>query len=282
MAWFTRSKQNIDVESKQRDSDSMPDGVWTKCSECKEPIFRKQLEENLYTCPNCGKHFRIGSKEYFAILLDNDIELEIGAHLRASDPLEFTDTKPYPLRVTEATRKTHLTESFRVGLGRIETQPVVLGVMDFGFVGGSMGSVVGEKFARGVDIAIAERRAFIVVSSSGGARMQEGVISLMQMAKTSAKLAQLAEAKLPFISILTDPTTGGVTASFAMLGDINIAEPQALIAFAGPRVVEQTIRRKLPPGFQKSEFLQAHGFVDMVVDRKKLKATIATLLGQMK
>ncbi len=282
MAWFTRSKQNIDSDSK-RDSDAIPDGVWVKCSECKEIIYRKALEENLYTCPKCNKHFRIGSAEYFEILFDDGIfEQEIGANLIPADPLNFVDTKPYPARVVDATKKTSLKEAIRVATGSLDSEPIVLGVMDFSFVGGSMGSVVGEKFARGVDAAIAERRPFIVISSSGGARMQEAALSLMQMAKTSAKLAQLSEKRIPFFSVLTDPTTGGVTASFAMLGDINIAEPKALIAFAGPRVVEQTIRRKLPDGFQRSEFLQDHGFVDMVVHRKELKRTLATLIRQLR
>jgi acetyl-CoA carboxylase carboxyl transferase subunit beta len=276
MAWFTRSKQNI--EARPKAEDSMPDGVWAKCSECKEIIYQKQIEENLYTCPHCSKHFRIGSKEYFEILLDDGLEQEIAAELRPADPLGFVDSKPYPARVIEAERKTHLTEAIRVGMGRLEARPVVIGVMDFAYVGGSMGSVVGEKFSRGVDCALNDRRPLIMISSSGGARMQEAAISLMQLAKTSAKLAQLAEARLPYISVLTDPTTGGVTASFAMLGDVNIAEPKALVAFAGPRVVEQTIRKKLPPGFQRSEFVQEHGFIDIISHRKELKATIANVL----
>lgn len=281
MAWFTRSKQNIDHDSK-RDPDQIPDGIWVKCPSCKEPIYKKQLEENQYTCPKCDKHFRIGSDEYFEILLDQGPEKEIAPGLVPGDPLSFVDTKPYPARVAEAHRKTKLKEALRVATGTIDEQPAVLGVMDFDFVGGSMGSVVGEKFARAVDVAILEHRPLIVVASSGGARMQEAAISLMQMAKTSAKLAQLADKGLPYISILTDPTTGGVTASFAMLGDINIAEPKALIAFAGPRVVEQTIRKKLPEGFQRSEFLQEHGFVDMVVHRKEMKKTLGILLRQLK
>jgi len=279
MAWFTRSKQNI--EARPKTDDSMPDGVWAKCSECKEIIYQKQIEENLYTCPHCSKHFRIGSKEYFEILLDDGLEQEVAAELRPADPLGFVDSKPYPARVVEAERKTHLTEAIRVGMGRLDARPVVIGVMDFAYVGGSMGSVVGEKFSRGVDCAINDRRPLIMISSSGGARMQEAAISLMQLAKTSAKLAQLSEARLPYISVLTDPTTGGVTASFAMLGDINIAEPKALVAFAGPRVVEQTIRKKLPPGFQKSEFVQEHGFIDIISHRKELKATIANVLGHL-
>ncbi|MEO6941197.1 MAG: acetyl-CoA carboxylase, carboxyltransferase subunit beta [Candidatus Kapaibacterium sp.] len=280
MAWFTRSKQNIEAPAK-READTMPDGVWAKCSDCKELIYRKQLEDNLYTCPKCNKHFRIGSVEYFEILFDGPYDQEIAANLIPADPLHFVDTKAYPSRVIDARKKTSLNEAFRVALGNSSGIGVVIGVMDFTFIGGSMGSVVGEKFARAVDVAIRERRPLIVVSSSGGARMQEAALSLMQMAKTSAKLAQLADARLPFLSVLTDPTTGGVTASFAMLGDINIAEPKALIAFAGPRVVEQTIRKKLPEGFQRSEFLQEHGFVDIIVHRKQLKETIGTLLRQL-
>ena len=282
MAWFTRSKQNIEAREPQvngNDSSSrMPDGVWAKCTECKELLYRKQLIENLYTCPHCNKHFRIGSQEYFEILLDEGLEEEIAPDLIPGDPLGFVDTKPYPARVSEAVRKTHLKEAMRVALGHLNAEPVILGVMDFAFIGGSMGSVVGEKFSRAVDIAMNVRRPVIMVSSSGGARMQEAAISLMQLAKTSAKLAQLAEARLPYISVLTDPTTGGVTASFAMLGDVNIAEPNALVAFAGPRVVEQTIRKKLPPGFQRSEFVQEHGFIDIIAHRKELKSTISVML----
>jgi len=281
MAWFARSKDKIDTADK-RETDNMPDGMWTKCPDCKEILYKKQLEDNLFTCPKCEKHFRIGSKEYFDILFDEGAFEELAGNLIPADPLKFTDTKGYPARVVDARKKSHLNESMRLAKGTIENELAVVGAMDFGFVGGSMGSVVGEKFARGIDEAIASRCPYIMISSSGGARMQEAAISLMQMAKTSAKLAQLADARLPYISILTDPTTGGVTASFAMLGDVNIAEPKALIAFAGPRVVEQTIRKKLPPGFQKSEFLLEHGFVDMVVHRKELKKTVGTILAQMK
>ncbi len=280
MAWFARSKENID-RSALKSTDTMPDGMWVKCPDCKEILYKKQLEDNLFTCPKCDKHFRIGSDEYFLILLDDGIFVEHAGSLIPDDPLGFVDTKPYPIRVTDAIRKTDLKESMRLVTGSIEQIPVVLGAMDFDFIGGSMGSVVGEKFARGIDIAIATRAPYIMISSSGGARMQEAALSLMQMAKTSAKLAQLAEARLPYISILTDPTTGGVTASFAMLGDVNIAEPKALIAFAGPRVVEQTIRKKLPPGFQRAEFLLEHGFADMVVHRKEMKQTVATVLRQL-
>ena len=238
-------------------------------------LYRKQIEENLFTCPHCNKHFRIGSAEYFEILLDNGLEEEIAADLRPSDPLNFVDSKPYLTRIADAERKTHLKEAIRVGLGRINERKIVIGAMDFAYVGGSMGAVVGEKFARAIDVAIADRLPVVMVASSGGA------ISLMQLAKTSAKLAQLADARLPYISVLTDPTTGGVTASFAMLGDVNIAEPKALIAFAGPRVVEQTIRKKLPAGFQRSEFLMEHGFLDIISHRKELKTTISNVLTQL-
>ena len=281
MAWFTRSKQNIDSTEK-RDNDSIPDGMWTKCPDCKEILYKKQLEENLFTCPKCDKHFRIGSGEYFEILFDDGTYTEIAANLLSADPLGFVDTKPYPLRLADATKKTSLTDAMRLASGKTEGEDIVIGAMDFSFVGGSMGSVVGEKFSRGVDEAIKLQCPFVMISSSGGARMQEAAISLMQLAKTSSKLAQFARHGLPFISLLTDPTTGGVTASYGMLGDINIAEPKALIAFAGPRVVEQTIHKKLPPGFQRSEFLLEHGFVDMVVHRKEMKKTLATLLRQMK
>jgi acetyl-CoA carboxylase carboxyl transferase subunit beta len=281
MAWFTRSKQNIDSTVK-RDIDTIPDDMWTKCPDCKEILYKKQLEASLFTCPKCDKHFRIGSEEYFGILFDDGIYTEIAGDIVSEDPLSFTDTKSYPARLAEAAKKTSLKEAMRVAYGKTEGENVVIGAMDFSFVGGSMGSVVGEKFSLGIDEAIRHYCPYVVVSSSGGARMQEAAISLMQLAKTSSKLAQFGAYKLPFISILTDPTTGGVTASFAMLGDINIAEPKALIAFAGPRVVEQTIRKKLPDGFQRSEFLLEHGFVDMVVHRKEMKRTLATLLRQMK
>jgi acetyl-CoA carboxylase carboxyl transferase subunit beta len=280
MTWFTRSKEKIDTSGK-RTTDTMPDGMWIKCPDCKEILYRKQLEDNLFTCPKCDKHFRIGSDEYFSILFDNNEYEEIAADLAPADPLNFTDTKAYPARVAEAVKKTHLKEAMRAAKGTLDEMPLVIGAMDFSFVGGSMGSVVGEKFSRAVDEAIKGHCPFIMISSSGGARMQEAAISLMQLAKTSSKLAEFNRHHLPYISLLTDPTTGGVTASFAMLGDINIAEPKALIAFAGPRVVEQTIRKKLPPGFQKSEFLLEHGFVDMVVHRKEMKKTLGILLKQM-
>lgn len=275
MAWFKRSKENISPENGKKD---IPDGLWTKCESCGEIIHKKQLEENLYTCAKCNYHFRIGSKEYFEILLDEGTFKETEKKLRSVDPLKFVDTKSYAQRIEESMKKTGLMEAVRTGTGKINGIPVVIACMDFSFIGGSMGSVVGEKIARAADLARKKKHPLIVVSSSGGARMMEAALSLMQMAKTSAKIAQLAEARVPYISVLTDPTTGGVTASFAMLGDVHIAEPGALIGFAGPRVIRQTIGKDLPKGFQRSEFLLEKGFVDMVVHRKELKETITKLL----
>ncbi|MCX7984633.1 MAG: acetyl-CoA carboxylase, carboxyltransferase subunit beta [Bacteroidetes bacterium] len=275
MAWFKRSKENISSENGKKD---IPDGLWTKCENCGEIIHKKQLEENFYTCAKCNYHFRIGSKEYFEILLDDGTFKETEKNIRSVDPLQFVDTKPYSQRIEESMKKTGLTEAVRTGTGKINGIPIVIACMDFSFIGGSMGSVVGEKVARAVDLARKKKHPLIIISSSGGARMMEAALSLMQMAKTSAKLAQLAEARIPYISVLTDPTTGGVTASFAMLGDVHIAEPGALIGFAGPRVIRQTIGKDLPKGFQRSEFLLEKGFIDMVVHRKELKETITKLL----
>ncbi len=275
MAWFRRSKVSIQQEAQKKD---IPDGMWNKCDRCGEIIHRKQLEEQSFTCAKCGHHFRIGAAEYIALLLDPGTFREIDRKMRSSDPLNFTDTKPYKQRIKESIKKTGLFDAVRIGTGKIGSVPVVVSAMDFSFIGGSMGSVVGEKVARASERALKSRIPLIVISSSGGARMMEGAISLMQLAKTSARLAQLAEARVPYISILTDPTTGGVTASFAMLGDINIAEPGALIGFAGPRVIKQTIGRDLPQGFQRAEFQQEHGFVDMVVDRKEMREKLIILL----
>ncbi len=275
MAWFKRSKQNIDPESRKND---LPDGLWEKCSECAEIFHKKQLEQNLWVCSKCQFHFRIGSAEYIKVLLDDDSFKEINKKVRSADPLQFTDTKKYSDRIAGVMKSTGLYDAVRTGTGKMNGREVALACMDFKFIGGSMGSVVGEKIARLIDKAIKSKLPVIIISASGGARMMEGALSLMQMAKTSAKLAMLSEEKLPYISVLTDPTTGGTTASFAMLGDINIAEPKALIAFAGPRVIKQTIGRDLPPGFQTSEFLLEHGFIDTVVSRKELKNTISTFL----
>ena len=275
MAWFKRSKENISSDGQKKD---IPDGMWTKCSGCSEIIHKKQLYQNLFTCPKCNFHFRIGSKEYFEILLDNGTLKELNKKMRSVDPLKFTDTKSYASRVETTIKKTGLYDAVRTGEGMMNGIPVVIACMDFAFIGGSMGSVVGEKIARATDVARKKKQPLIIISSTGGARMMEGALSLMQMAKMSAKLAQLSDAGVPYISVLTDPTTGGVTASFAMLGDIHIAEPAALIGFAGPRVIKQTIGKDLPNGFQRSEFLMDKGFVDLVVHRKELKETITKVI----
>lgn len=275
MAWFRRSKENIASETQKRE---MPDGLWTKCEQCGEIIHKKELEKSFFTCPKCNMHFRVGSEEYISLLFDEGSFKEYDKKMRSSDPLKFKDTKRYRDRIPDAIKKTGLYDAVRWGTGTINKKPAVVAAMDFQFIGGSMGSVVGEKVGRAIDRAYKTRVPLIVVSSSGGARMMEGALSLMQMAKTSAKLARLADARIPFISILTDPTTGGVTASFSMLGDVNIGEPGALIGFAGPRVIKQTIGKDLPPGFQRSEFLLEHGFLDMVVDRKEMKSTISLLI----
>ncbi|MEK6651141.1 MAG: acetyl-CoA carboxylase, carboxyltransferase subunit beta [Bacteroidota bacterium] len=275
MAWFRRSQANIQSENTKKD---MPDGMWTKCGGCGEIIHRKQLEQNLWTCIKCNYHFRIGSKEYFSFLLDGGSLKEMDKKMRSVDPLKFVDSKPYNRRIDETIKKTGLQDAVRTGRGTIDKHPVVIACMDFAFIGGSMGSVVGEKIARAIDAARTDKHPLIIISSSGGARMMEGALSLMQLAKTSAKLAQLSDAKVPFISVMTDPTTGGVTASFAMLGDFHIAEPQALIGFAGPRVIRQTIGKDLPKGFQRSEFVQEKGFVDIVTHRKELRDHIARIL----
>ncbi len=276
MAWFFRTKNTL--PGRAPENSAVPDGLWTKCNKCGEIIYKRQLEELLYTCPKCNNHFRISSFEYVAMLFDEGSFVETHGNVRSADPLEFTDTKPYTVRLQEAYSTAAFSDALTTGYGLIDGLKVSFGCMNFGFIGGSMGSVVGEKFARAADYALKERCPLIVISASGGARMQEAAFSLMQMAKTSAKLAQLSEARLPYISIMTDPTTGGVSASFAMLGDINIAEPGALIGFAGPRVIEQTIRKKLPDGFQSSEFLLEHGFLDMIVHRRDMKATLAKIL----
>lgn len=275
MAWFKRSKASITTGLERKD---IPDGMWTKCDGCGEIIHRKQLEQQYYVCIKCNYHFRIGSKEYLGILVDEGSFKEIDKKMRSTDPLNFKDSKSYRDRIKETMRKTGLNEAIRTGMAKIGGIDVVVGVMDFSFIGGSMGSVVGEKVARAVVKAIKTKRPLVIVSSTGGARMMEGALSLMQMAKTSARLAQLSDAGIPYISILTDPTTGGVTASYAMLGDLNLAEPGALIGFAGPRVIRQTIGKDLPPGFQRAEFQLEHGFVDKVVHRKDMKETVTKLL----
>jgi len=275
MSWFRRSKEGIASETQRKE---LPEGMWVKCEQCSEILHRKELEQHLYTCSKCNAHFRIGSKEYVQILLDPESFKEHDRRMRSVDPLKFVDSKRYRDRIPEAIKKTGLYDAVRWGTGTLKKMPVVLAVMDFGFIGGSMGSVVGEKIGRAIDMSLKKTSPLLIVSSSGGARMMEGALSLMQLAKTSAKLTRLADAHVPYISILTDPTTGGVTASYAMLGDVNMAEPNALIGFAGPRVIRQTIGKDLPPGFQRSEFLLEHGFVDMIVHRKELRDTVAQLL----
>jgi acetyl-CoA carboxylase carboxyl transferase subunit beta len=275
MAWFRRSKESISSESQKKDT---PEGLWTKCESCGEIVHKKVLEQNLWVCAKCNFHFRIGSKEYFSLLLDGGSFREMDRRMTSKDPLNFTDTKRYKDRVKDSIRKTGLNDAVRCGTGKIKKKDIVIACMDFAFIGGSMGSVVGEKISRAVDKAFKTKAPLIIISSSGGARMMEAAYSLMQMAKTSAKLARLSDARVPYISIMTDPTTGGVTASYAMLGDIHIAEPGALIGFAGPRVIKQTIGKDLPAGFQKAEFVQEKGFIDLVVNRKDLRDTLSKLL----
>ncbi len=275
MPWFKRSKENISPDSQKKD---LPDGMWEKCPSCGEIIHKKQLETNLWTCIKCNHHFRIGSAEYIEILIDKGTFREIDKKMRSADPLEFEDTKKYTDRISETIKKLGMNDAVKTGTGKLNGVDVAFGCMDFKFIGGSMGSVVGEKIARLTDRALKNKIPLIIISSSGGARMMEGALSLMQLAKTSSRIARLAEAKIPYISIMTDPTTGGTTASYAMLGDIHIAEPQALIGFAGPRVIKQTIGKDLPKGFQRSEFLLERGFVDIVSPRKELKQNIYNVL----
>jgi len=275
MAWFKRIKQNISPDTQKSE---IPDGQWVKCTNCNEIIHRKQLETNSFVCPKCDFHFRIGSEEYIKIILDHGSFKEINKNMKSGDPLNFVDTKPYNSRIASTISKTGLFDAVKTGSGKIEGRRVAFGCMDFKFIGGSMGSVVGEKLARLIDKAYTSKIPLIIISQSGGARMMEGAYSLMQMAKTSARLARLAEAKIPYISILTDPTTGGTTASYAMLGDIIIAEPNALIGFAGPRVIKQTIGKDLPDGFQSSEFLLENGFLDFITERKELRSKLVQLV----
>lgn len=276
MGWFTRVKEGITTSTE--DKKETPEGLWYKCPECQEIATTEDHENNLWVCAKCGYHEKIGSAEYFALLFDGQKYKEIGEKLVAGDPLRFEDTKKYAERLAKTRKDTGLNDALRAAEGRLEKHAVVIACMDFRFIGGSMGSVVGEKIALAADMAIKKKCPLIIISKSGGARMMEAGFSLMQMAKTSAKLTLLARKRLPYISVLTDPTTGGVTASFAMLGDINIAEPKALIAFAGPRVVRETIGRDLPEGFQTSEFVLEHGFLDKIVERKDLKVTLARFI----
>jgi acetyl-CoA carboxylase carboxyl transferase subunit beta len=277
MAWFKREKKGIEETTPPEERRVRTEGLWTKCESCRTIVFRKDLEENLYVCPKCQFHFKMNARQRLAMLLDGRWT-EHDAGMMSTDPLKFVDTKPYARRIKEAQKKLGVNDAVMTAEGQLAGRPVVCCAMEFGFIGGSMGAVVGEKVTRAIEMAVETRQPLIVVSCSGGARMMEGTISLMQLAKVSAALGRMDEAKLPYISVLTDPTTGGVTASFAMLGDLNIAEPGALIGFAGPRVIEQTIRQKLPEGFQRSEFLLEHGFLDAVVPRKEMKAYIANAL----
>ncbi len=278
MAWFRRTKENISPDSQKKD---LPDGLWEKCPGCGEILHKKQIEASYYTCNKCSHHFRISADDYIKLLLDEGSFKEMNKKMRSADPLEFADTKRYKDRIEQTIKNTGLFDAIKTGTGAINGTEVAFGCMDFKFIGGSMGSVVGEKIARLADKAVKNRIPLIIVSASGGARMMEGALSLMQMAKTSARLSVLDKEKIPYISIMTDPTTGGTTASYAMLGDVNIAEPKALIGFAGPRVIKQTIGRDLPEGFQKSEFVMEHGFVDMVVHRKDMKSSISQILELM-
>lgn len=279
MSWYKRIKEGISTSTK--DKKTLPDGLWHKCNRCKKVTLNTDLHLNNYVCPHCDYHNKIGSAEYFEILFDNDEFVELFGNIISADPLNFTDTKSYKSRIDETIKKSGLKDAVRVGHGKINGKDLVVACMDFNFIGGSMGSVVGEKIARGIDYSRENKIPFLMISKSGGARMMEAAFSLMQMAKTSAKLALLAKEKIPFISLLTDPTTGGVTASFAMLGDFNIAEPEALIGFAGPRVIKETIGKDLPKGFQSSEFLLEHGFLDFVVHRKQLKDKLSLLLSML-
>lgn len=274
MAWFKRKDKNIQTEQRKE----MPEGVWVKVPKTGETVHRRELQDNLWVDPQSGYHFRIGSDEYFSFLFDNGEFEEIGQDILPTDPLDFEDRKKYSDRLEEYQEKTGHTDAVRVGIGKMNDLDVVITCMDFSFIGGSMGSVVGERIGLAIDHARENEKPLIIVAQSGGARMMESVLSLMQMAKTSAKLAQLEESGVPYISLMTNPTTGGVTASFAMLGDFNIAEPEALIGFAGPRVIRQTIGRDLPEGFQRSEYLLDHGFLDFITPRNQIKSKLTNLI----
>ena len=277
MSWFKREDNEIEVTADKR---VRTEGLWIKCEGCKQLLFKADLEANQQVCPKCGRHFRIDARSRIALLLEPGYEL-VDLELKSTDPLEFVDLKSYKSRLAKAQADTGLNDAIVNAIGKLGPHQVVVSAMEYAFIGGSMGSVVGETIARAVDRSLATRHPLIIISASGGARMMEGIASLMQLAKISAGLAQMDDAGIPFISLLTDPTTGGVTASFAMLGDLNVAEPGALIGFAGPRVIEQTIRQKLPEGFQRSEFLLEHGMLDAVVPRKELKAYLERALSFM-
>ena len=273
MAWFKKNRKPLEPPTDK--GSKIPEGLWVKCPSCTQALYNKDLAANLHVCPKCAHHFRLSAVDRLRQLFDESSWTEYDVELESTDPLSFTDTKRYADRLKAMAESTGLHDAVIVAAGAIEGRRTVVAAMEYGFIGGSMGVVVGEKITRGIERALAERLPLVIVSCSGGARMMEGALSLMQMAKISAALARLDRARLPYVSVLTDPTTGGVTASFAMLGDLNVAEPKALIGFAGPRVIEQTIRQKLPEGFQRSEFLLDHGMLDMVVDRRDLKATVA-------
>ena len=275
-SWFKRIKKGISTKTSEKKE--TPEGLWVKCPECNFICTVTELRENLFVCPKCGFHHRIGSGDYYEILFDNNEYTELFENIRSKDFLEFTDLKPYKKRLEEIWSKTDLKDSMRVAVGKVGGQDIVIACMDFEFIGGSLGSVMGEKFSRAIDHCLAHRMPYMVISKSGGARMMESAFSLMQLAKTSGKLSQLSDAKLPYISLLTDPTFGGISASFGMLGDLNIAEPGALIGFAGPRVIKETIKKDLPEGFQRSEFILEHGFLDFIVPRKELKEKLAMVL----
>jgi acetyl-CoA carboxylase carboxyl transferase subunit beta len=275
MAWFKRESGDLEPSGEKK---IRTEGLWVKCENCRQIIWKKDLEENLNVCPKCGKHFRIDARTRLAQLFDNGEYEVFSDNLASTDPLKFVDLKPYSERLKRAQEETGLTDAVINARGKLNGRAVIVSAMEYGFIGGSMGSVVGEVITRAVEESLEKKQPIIIISASGGARMMEGVLSLMQLAKISAALARLDEARVPYVSVLTDPTTGGVTASFAMLGDLNIAEPGALIGFAGPRVIEQTIRQKLPPGFQRSEFLLEHGMLDAVVHRKELKSYISRAL----
>ncbi|RYD55950.1 MAG: acetyl-CoA carboxylase carboxyltransferase subunit beta [Sphingobacteriales bacterium] len=274
--WFRRIKKGILTTTEEKKE--APDGLWHKCPECKNTNTVQEIADHFYVCPSCNYHNRINAKEYFDILFDEqNVEL-LFENIVPKDQLGFVDVKPYESRLKDAQRQTSLSDAMTVGVGELNGNGLVVACMNFNFIGGSMGSVVGEKICRAIDYCIANKRPLMIISKSGGARMMESAFSLMQMAKTSAKLTQLAKAKLPYISLMTDPTTGGVTASYAMLGDINISEPKALIGFAGPRVIKETIKKDLPAGFQRAEFLLEHGFLDFIVQRQNLKEKLSTVI----
>lgn len=281
MSWFRRDKPKIEGQTDDEERNVKTEGIFVKCPECENPLYKRELTESFQVCTHCDYHFRFSARERLETLFDDRKYEELDAEVTSADPLGFVDTKPYKDRIEQAKASSGLPEAIISGKGHVAGHLVYAGAMDMSFIGGSMGSAVGEKITRLIEGALKDRGSVIIFSASGGARMQEGTLSLMQMAKISAALARLHEARLPFISVLTDPTTGGVTASFAMLGDVIIAEPKALIGFAGPRVIEQTIRQKLPKGFQRSEFLLEHGMVDMVVDRRKIRETLVRMLDFM-